>query len=310
MQASVKQAMPGRELYTFECQGVFLHGTYHLPPPGSPEPSHTGILILPGFPMPRSGHGDAAVCWADACAALGYPAFRIDLPGLGDSQGNLPAELLAYTATGGYQDVAAEAIRQIVKQYQLTGLVILGQCAGAVSAIFAAALARECRGLILLDPPFHLPPPHRPNKVKLALSYWATRNRIGGLLSNLYDQLRRLRLRMRNGALPENANIPLLKRWKSLTSAGLPILLLTAPVPKAEGAEARVGRFDYLTHILNLAGEESRVSSRLIPGANHSFSNILSKEAVPQQIAKWMPGAFPVKEPTQEAVAHASSVLA
>jgi pimeloyl-ACP methyl ester carboxylesterase len=298
--ALVIQKIESRELFTVDCQGGTLSGTYHIPAQGLVGSNRTGILLLSGFPMPRSAHGDAAVHWATSFAQLGYPSFRVDLPGVGDSRGNVPAELLQYTSAGGYERVTAELVEQIVARFELAGVVILGQCAGSISAIFAAAITEKCRGLILIDPPFNLPPAVRPT-AKRALFHWTTKSRIGGRLSNIYDQYKKLRLQLRKNAPPENANFPLLKRWKQIASAGLPILLLNAPEPKASDKKPRAGKFDYIRHVLDLAGSRSRAEARAVSGANHTFSNPLGKSAIREHVAEWMPKFFPFERSVKAA---------
>ena len=292
------QTIEGRELFTLECQGGTLCGTYHVPAEGLVGSNGTGILLLSGFPMPRAAHGDAAVHWATSFAQLGYPSFRVDLPGVGDSRGDVPAELLIYTTAGGYERVTAELVQQIVARYGLSGVVILGQCAGSISAIFAAAISGQCKGLILIDPPFNLPPAVRPT-VKRALFQWTTRSRIGGYFSNLYDVYKKVSLQLRKNAPPENSNFPLLKRWKQVASTGTPILLLRAPEPKASDSKPRAGKFDYIQHVLDLAGSRSRVESRIVVGANHTFSNPPGKSAIREHVAEWMPKFFPFERSTK-----------
>ena len=289
-----------RELFTLELEGAVLQGTYHVPARQPAGANATGIVFLAGFPMPRAAHGDAAVRWASSLAEAGYPCFRVDLPGVGDARGDVPAELLGFTNAGGYERVTVSLLKQLVQRYRLAGVVILGQCAGAITAIFTAAVAPECRGLILLDPPFHLPPANRP-KVKRALFYWATGSRIGGVLISLNDKLKSIRLRLRRNAPPENANFPLLKRWKTLTAAGLPVLLLNAPEPKATATKVREGRFDYLAYILKLAGSRGKVELRIVEGANHTFSNPVGKAAIRQHVSQWMATAFPFEDSGQGA---------
>jgi pimeloyl-ACP methyl ester carboxylesterase len=295
---SVIQEIETRELFTLDCLGGTLCGTYHVPARGLVGSNRTGILLFSGFPMPRAAHGDSAVCWATSFAQFGYPCFRVDLPGVGDSRGDVPAELLAYTSAGGYEHVAAELVGQIVARYELAGVVILGQCAGAVSAIFAASISEKCRGLILLDPSFNLPPAVRPT-VKRALFHWAAKSRIGGLLRDVYGQFKKLRLQLHKNAPPENANFPLLKRWKHIASTGLPILLLN--VPQASDNKPRAGKFDYIQHILDLAGSRSRVEVRVVPGANHTFSNPIGKSAIREHVAEWMPKFFPFERSAKAA---------
>jgi pimeloyl-ACP methyl ester carboxylesterase len=296
----VIQTIETREVFTLDCQGGTLCGTYHIPAQGLVGSNRTGILLFSGFPMPRAAHGDAAVCWATAFAQLGYPSFRVDLPGVGDSRGDVPADLLEYTTAGGYERVAAELVGQLVARYELAGVVILAQCAGAISAIFAAAISEKCCGLILLDPQFNLPPAARPT-VKRALFQWTTKSRIGGLLSDVYDQFKKLSLQLRKNAPPENANFPLLKRWKNIASAGLPILLLNAPEPKASDNKPRAGKFDYIQHVLDLAGSRSRVEVRVVSAANHTFSNPIGKSAIREHVAEWMPKFFPFERSVKAA---------
>jgi alpha-beta hydrolase superfamily lysophospholipase len=294
-----------RELFTLNCQGTVIHGTRHFPGTDLAEPNRIGILFLPGFPMPRSAHGDSAVYLATSFADLGYSSFRIDLPGIGDSYGDVPAELLQFVIRGGYESVVASLTKQIVDRYKLTGMVILGHCAGAVSAIFAASSCEACLGLVLLDVPFHVQSPGS-KKVKNAMFYWSTRTRLGAALSKVYDHCRNIYLHLRRNAPPKNANVGLLKRWKTVASADLPILLLNAPAPKATGATPRVGKFDYLQHILKLAGNRSRVEVRIIEGANHAFSNSVAREGVRREVEDWMPRFFPLEnaEPAAAEVAQ------
>jgi len=129
--------------------------------------------------------------------------------------------------------------------------------------------------------------------VKRVLFHWTTKSRIGGMLSNAYDQVKKLRMQLRRNAPPENANFPLLKRWKQIASVGLPILLLTAPEPKASDNKPRTGKFDYIHHVLDLAGSRSRVEARVVTGANHTFSNPVGKSAIREHVAEWMPKFFP-----------------
>jgi len=50
----VSQVTETRELFTLDCQGAVLRGTFHKPRKDFPGTSSTGILSLAGFPMPRA----------------------------------------------------------------------------------------------------------------------------------------------------------------------------------------------------------------------------------------------------------------
>jgi pimeloyl-ACP methyl ester carboxylesterase len=296
----VKDVIRGRELFTLEVLGVTVQGTCHLPPDEvfgpqvkMRETKATGVLFLSGLLSPRAAIGDSAVYWADSFAKCGYKCFRVDLPGSCDSGGDAPAELMTFINSGGYEAATAEILKQILVRYNLSSVVIMGHCSGAVTALFAASNFKDCRGLVLLEPYFHLLPP-LPTKAREALSDWASSNRLGGMLSNLFDRLKELRLRLRRTELPGNANIPLIKRWSSLASAGLPILVLKVPGAKAAAAKPRLGEFDYLEHVISLAGSRSRVDLKVIEGASHSFADPVGRLAVLRYTETWLGKYFPI----------------
>jgi pimeloyl-ACP methyl ester carboxylesterase len=296
----VKDAIRGRELFTLEVLGVTVQGTCHLPDYEVPstqiklrDTKATGVLLLGGLLAPRAAIGDSAVYWADSFAKCGYRSFRVDLPGSCDSGGDAPMELMPFITCGGYEAVTVEILKQIVVRFNLSSVVLMGHCSGAVTALFAAASCKDCRGLVLMEPYFHLLPPVA-TKTREALSDWAASNRLGGMLSNLFDRLKELRLRLRRSELPANANIPLLKRWSSLTSAGVPILVLKVPSAKASAAKPRLGEFDYLAHVISLAGSRSRVDLEVVEGAGHSFADPVGRLAVRRYTENWFGKYFPV----------------
>jgi len=290
------QAIESRELITLDRFGPVVQGTYHRPNDGdsaSGNKKRIGVLFLNSLSLPRAATGDSSVYWADRFAASGYPCFRIDLPGLGDSDGELPQDLLGFINSGGFESAAAQKAREIAETFNLSGVILLGHCAGAVSALLAAAKCRECKGLILLDVYFHLPQAVRP-VIRRKMSDWALKSRLGRLASNVYHQLREIRLRMRGNRLPENANFPLIKCWKELALTGLPILILKAPARRAMGAKARTGEFDYLEHVLKIAGPRSQVTVKFAEGTDHSFANRLGRKAVEQHTEDWLKSNFPL----------------
>jgi pimeloyl-ACP methyl ester carboxylesterase len=296
------QAIEGRELVTLDGLGVLLRGTFHRPHGCNHAESKVdkqtpiGILFLNSLSLPRAATGDSAVYWAESLAGRGYPSFRFDLPGLGDTAGDIPNELLNFINAGGYARMAGAKVKELVERFGLSGVVIVGHCAGTVSAIYAAAACVfECRGLVLLDPYFHVPQAIRP-AVRRGLSDWALRSKTGRILSNLYDRTRKIRLLLRRNAPPRNANLPLLNRWREVASTGLPILIIKAPSRKATGTGPRVGEFDYLKHVLNLAGRKSQVVVELVEGTDHSFANRMGRVGVQQYIEKWLGNYLPLRE--------------
>jgi pimeloyl-ACP methyl ester carboxylesterase len=294
-----------RELIALDCLGTPIHGTYHRPANsffGSPASGVRvpGILFLNSLSLPRAATGDSAVHWADACAEWGYPSFRLDLPGLGDSAGDVSTDLLDFINSGGYESIAATSVKEVVKRRGLSGVVIIGHCAGSVSALYAAAACKECRGLILMDPYFHLPQMIRPT-MRRKLSEWARRSRIGAAASDIYDRWSDLLLLVRGERPPGNANFRLLSCWKQVTTSGMPVLMLKAPGLKATGTKPRLGQFDYLEHVMKLAGNKNQVTIKLIEGTDHSFANRAGRAAVRQQIGSWLETYFPLNGSEEKA---------
>jgi pimeloyl-ACP methyl ester carboxylesterase len=296
------EAIEKRELIVLEGLGARVHCTFHHPadlqsdaPRGQSDSGRLGVVFVNSLTMPRTATGDSAVHWANCIAELGYPTFRIDLPGLGDSEGVAGVDLLDSINAGGYADVTAAAARQLVERFRLPGVIILGHCAGSVSALYASALSKECKGLILLDPYFHLPVAKKA-AVRQTIGEWVTRTAFGRVISNVLDRVRKVRLALRGSALPANANTRLLARWKQAAAAGLPILLLRAPGFKAQGAKPRLGEFDYIGHVLKLAGRKNRIVAEFVEGADHSFANRAGRIAVERHITGWLAAHFPLAD--------------
>ena len=200
---------------------------------------------------------------------------------------------MRFIDAGSYEAVTAEIVKQVTVRYDLSSVIIMGHCTGSVTAIFAASASPDCGGLVLMEPYFHMLPPVR-SETREAISIWAASNRLGRILSSIFDRLKALRLRMslHKSELPGNANFPLLKRWKSLASAGLPILVLKAPDPKTADAKPRPGVFDYIEYVVRIGGSHSRVDVKVIEGAAHSFADRPGRLAVRQHTEAWLSEHF------------------
>jgi pimeloyl-ACP methyl ester carboxylesterase len=296
MNEVLSQSIDGRELIELDGSGVCVRGTLHTGGNASTR-DRIGIVFLNSLSIPRTATGDSAVFWAERFSHLGFPCLRLDLPGLGDSGGTIPTELLNYINAGEYASITAASVKEMIDRFGFSGVVLVGHCAGAVTAVYAAAACPDqCKGLVLLDPYFHLPQAVRP-MLRRGLSAWAMQSRFGGIISNVYDGVRGLRRLLRGNAVPGNANKKLLQCWKKLAPTGIPILLFKAPARKAAGIKPRAGEFDYLSHVLQIAGSGSRVVVKLIERTDHSFANRAGRAAVAQVTERWLQTSVRTSQP-------------
>src|SRR5271170_7820384 len=142
----MKETIETRELVVLDGLDVIIRGTYHKTyydgfgaQSNLIERNRIGVLFLNSISPTRAAHGDSAVYWADSFAERGYPSFRLDLPGFGDSEGDPPTELLGFINQRGHASIASVKIRELVTRFNLSGVVIVGQCADGVLALYTAA---------------------------------------------------------------------------------------------------------------------------------------------------------------------------
>ena len=128
-----------RRLLTFACAGAELAASLD----GSG--GRTGLLLVTGGSQTRIGSHRMYERLAKALAGLGYPCFRYDRRGVGDSAGNDPG----FRGSGPDLAAAAAAFRRECPG--LERIVGFGLCDGASALALFAAEAR-LDGLILVNP--------------------------------------------------------------------------------------------------------------------------------------------------------------
>lgn len=123
---------------TFNCEGATLAGTLDT------APGTAGLLLVSGGNEIRSGAFAGQARFAAEIARAGFPVFRFDRRGIGDSEG----------ANRGFrhesEDIAAALAAFHALEPQLRRVVGMGNC-DAASALMLADGAR-CDALVLSNP--------------------------------------------------------------------------------------------------------------------------------------------------------------
>lgn len=108
----------------------------------------TGVLITVGGPQYRVGSHRQFVMLARAVAAAGFPVFRFDYRGMGDSSG----ELRHFEAVGDDISAAIDAFKEACPE--VTQVVLWGLCDAASASLIYWDTTRDKRvaGMVLLNP--------------------------------------------------------------------------------------------------------------------------------------------------------------
>lgn len=130
---------PVRRLLTFDCAGAALGASLNE------AVGTTGLLMVTGGTQTRIGSHRMYERLAKRLAEQGFPCFRFDRRGVGDSEGEDP------DWRGSGHDIAAAAAAFRRECPRLERLIGFGLCDGASALAFHGAAA-GLSGLILLNP--------------------------------------------------------------------------------------------------------------------------------------------------------------
>ena len=314
-----------RRCVEIQVEGLRLRGTFHQPStrPGSlttsePDAEKTGILLFNSGFLPRSAQGDLLAHLADKIAAAGFPAFRFDLPGLGDSEGDLPEDAVTFVRSverGVLGPYASALAAKLVRVHGLEKIIVGGLCGGGITALFGAAASKSkgnrIGGVLMLDPIFNLVQVQElQSKKKSRASRWKESwlirmkavyeelrisilsQRLSAPLQKIYSRMKAARnshrptgARPLSQSLPKEANLKLIRNFERLMTTRLPMLVINAQDPRRAGDS-----FDYLEYILR--NDRGRVDCRKIEGTNHSFLEGNGPKAVQEVTDEWLKANF------------------
>jgi uncharacterized protein len=123
------------------CDGAVLTAMLHRPS----GPAKAALLMVPGGSDYRIGSHRGFVRLADALAVAGVMVLRLDVRGMGDSQGMHPGfETLDADLAAGVTALRAQAPQ--------LPLFLYGQCDGATASLLSSDFLSGLSGLILANP--------------------------------------------------------------------------------------------------------------------------------------------------------------
>lgn len=306
-----------RHILQIEVNGVCLVGTCHRPRPfsgsGSPPPvSGAPAVVLLNFgQVCRSGPANLSTEMADRLCARGYPVYRFDMPGHGDTPGDLPKyheTYWRYVEDGGQTAWVCALLDVLEQQHLASRFVLGGLCGGAVTSIYVAEQRRsKVAGLLLMEPAIRSTPPIRtetmPGGAPAMLPQgiwnrlWAYRRlvehraRLWVRGTTCLDSLRRTwqvaeqKLWTLHGRpLPAVMNAPLIRCWQRVQAGGLPMLMMAAPGSDRE----------FIKQALFPPARRRQMSVVDLDSTNHLFTAGDGKERAIEEAEKWMCNSYPI----------------
>jgi len=297
-----------RSVLTWRILGEDLVGTCHAPAPGGggvpASAAPVAVLLLNAGSALRSGNSDLGVALAERLARRGFPVYRFDFAGLGDSSGATPHDLDSYWSEvlHGRNDEATQAlIARLGVECGFARVVVGGLCAAALPSVRALEHpGRAPVGLMLLEPNFRLSAGNVTGAQR-AQERAQERGRLAGLLPRAWGTLAPLRRRMRPAFLgrlrarlgprwPPDANRALVTTWLASLARGVPSLLVVA----ADG-----GTEHYLTRLLHArpVADYPALTWMRVPETNHLFSAGSGRAAVLAACERWMMAHFGAASP-------------
>lgn len=268
-------------------RGFDMLGITSLPAPTPSAPRH-GVVIVVGGAQYRVGSHRQFRQLALALAEVGFPVLRFDLPGMGDSPGQLPA----FEATVPHITAAIDGL--MVERPELESVVLWGLCDGASASLLYLQATRDPRvsGLALLNPWVRSEAGEARARVKhyyrqrlLEPAFW--RKLLSGgvgwqALRGLFGNLRRMR--QASAPVPTDAGFQLrmAEAWKAFEA---PILVMLS------GRDLTAQEFrEHLASDAAWQGATAQpgVEQHTLAGADHTCSAPADSEQVVQLTRHWL----------------------
>jgi pimeloyl-ACP methyl ester carboxylesterase len=136
----------------FSCVNKFVFGILHIPKNGGASRRKKGMIFLNAGWRPRIGPSRQYVKYAREFCKAGYYVLRFDIPGLGDSEGQL---VLTTDMRSLIENIEStkHAIDFLNAETGITSFKLFGLCGGAYNAILTGAVDPRVEALVLLSLP-------------------------------------------------------------------------------------------------------------------------------------------------------------
>ncbi len=284
----------------FPCQSNNLFGIFHHTNIKSP----LGVLIVVGGPQYRVGSHRQFVLLARFLASDGFPVMRFDYRGMGDSEGN------PETFSSIDNDIAS-AIETFFEQCpDISGVVIWGLCDAASAALFYGYQDERIKGLVLLNPWVYSEQGAAKTHIKhyysqrlISPDFWRKifnfqfnyAQSLSSLTNTLITILKKVDT-TKNSSREKNAhstetpitnsklNLPTYMR-QCLIRFKFPVLLiLSGNDLTADEFRDLIKSDDQWAELLN----ESRVTTKNLNEADHTFSNAIWRKQVSNWTSDWL----------------------
>jgi pimeloyl-ACP methyl ester carboxylesterase len=276
------------------------------------NPTEDALVLLNGGQIPRNGHGSMSAKLGDAVAAKGMTVYRVDLPGLGDSPGELPIrtdQFWRHNEEGGQVCFTHTILSYIKSTYGHRRLVVGGLCGGANNALYTANKYKHLiDGVLMLEGDFNLSAektevlPKDEFTIMWLIKKISSRRTWIRLLSGESRYFHFLRfgkklllpLIMNVKTLPNNINLPLAMAFGDVCTRGIPILFIYC----ANGSDELY--FKQVLSVLFKAKTPTSLKSRAVANSNHILTSGRAIEYCIAQIEEWLACEFSYNSITEK----------
>lgn len=275
---------PHERAVVFDCDGDRLVGILSEPPQAR---SDLGIVIIVGGPQYRVGSHRQFVHLSRTLASKGWPVFRFDYRGMGDSEGEIRT----------FQDIDVD-IRASIDAFiastpTVHRVVLWGLCDGASAAMIYSPSDARVAGMVLANPWIRHPSTEAATKVKHyylkrlfssdlwrrlfrgKVDVWAAAREVGNLIH-------RIAIAPTKSFTERDFQERMATGWECFHGPSLVLLsgrdLTAAEFLEKSNADVRWAKLHNLP----------RIKFSMIPNADHTFASGAIKDRVGDDTAGWL----------------------